>query len=344
MANPLDALHFRQAYGALLRRDRGFEHAFRVAPLRDDMTDTQAANMVEAVRRHMVGIVDFGETFYVSREITDLLRDAAEQLSMTLFHFEPDDFPSLTGTVYFDGAVPLPTHLDPSGSQPLRALLWGQFTNPKDPHHGEHGSSFQLSGIDRNNTPHNIDGKILYSIVDTPEAHRQQMGPWMPRHWMPLGYGIRYSTEQIRNHGNEDRRFRDQGLTDAEVEMDDQDARRSAGLIYRLLYVWTNFLKTEIAGHRTLDLDRLHKKMARREGRPLPQVRIVVLRRYASGPVLGEGEAPEWTHRWKVRGHWRQQRVGPGRAFIRPTFIPEYTKGPAHLPLDERDTIQAIVR
>lgn len=40
-----------------------------------------------------------------------------------------------------------------------------------------------------------------------------------------------------------------------------------------------------------------------------------------------------YTTRWVVRGHWRQQAVGPGRLERRPTWIPSYIKGPEGAPL-----------
>ena len=334
MANPLDALHFRQAFGSVLRSEqRGFNQAFRVAPIRNEFDNAQNYEIVDTVRKHMASVLDFGETFYVSSEITSLLVDMADRLDNSIFHFEPDDFPSLTGAVYFDGLVPLPTSLHPDGHQSLRALMWGQFRG--SPENGM--LLFQAFPGDE------VLGKVVYTVADSLPYNRERLGPWTARHWLPMHYGIRYSADLISNEWDADSYFRDT-KTEEEREEDRKDTQASVGRIYRLMYVWSHFMKTEITGHRTLDLDRAHRKMAKREGRPLPQVRIVTLRRYASGPFIGPGEEYEWTHRWKVRGHWRQQRVGPGRAFVRPVFVHEFIKGPAHLPLDERDTIQALTR
>lgn len=40
-----------------------------------------------------------------------------------------------------------------------------------------------------------------------------------------------------------------------------------------------------------------------------------------------------YQHRWFVRGHWRNQRVGQDRAQTRVTWIPSYIKGPEGAPL-----------
>lgn len=75
-------------------------------------------------------------------------------------------------------------------------------------------------------------------------------------------------------------------------------------------------------------------KLERRRGVPPTMVTTVSLRRLRSvdeSPVDGSGR--KYTHRWIVRGHWRQQAVGAGRELRRPTWIPSYIKGPEGAPL-----------
>ena len=52
----------------------------------------------------------------------------------------------------------------------------------------------------------------------------------------------------------------------------------------------------------------------------------------------------EWTHRWPVRGHWRNQPYGPGRTQVRRIWIPPYIKGPTDKPLIVKDTIWSLER
>lgn len=52
----------------------------------------------------------------------------------------------------------------------------------------------------------------------------------------------------------------------------------------------------------------------------------------------------EWSHRWLVSGHWRQQPCGPGREDRRPTWIPGHVKGPDDKPLVIKDRVTAWVR
>ena len=47
-----------------------------------------------------------------------------------------------------------------------------------------------------------------------------------------------------------------------------------------------------------------------------------------------------WTHRWIVRGFWREQPYGPDHALRRRQWIPPYVKGPADKPLIAKETVR----
>jgi hypothetical protein len=174
--------------------------------------------------------------------------------------------------------------------------------------------------------------------------------PWRLRHWMPVSYDERMDPQNMRVNGPPSDKMMDMlgdtrlHMTPEMREQDEKDVQESTSLAMCLMLVWCRFLKTELLGKTNWDVDRQHRKMMGREGRPLPQIRIITLRRYAktSNEVLGN--IVNWTHRWKVRGHYRMQRVGPGRAMYQRVWVTECIKGPPHLPLDERDTVQAVTR
>jgi hypothetical protein len=48
-----------------------------------------------------------------------------------------------------------------------------------------------------------------------------------------------------------------------------------------------------------------------------------------------------YTHRWIVRGHWRNQAHGKNHMQRRITWVPSYTKGPAGKPLKETERVWA---
>ena len=47
------------------------------------------------------------------------------------------------------------------------------------------------------------------------------------------------------------------------------------------------------------------------------------------------------THRWMVRGHWRNQQHGPNRSRRSVRWIPSYIKGPPGKPLNETERVWA---
>ena len=86
-----------------------------------------------------------------------------------------------------------------------------------------------------------------------------------------------------------------------------------------------------------------YDKVMHKEGRPPADVQVTHLRRYENKPPTGLVEV-DWAYRWKVKGHHRWQRVGPGRAFLRQVWVREHVKGPADKPLVERDKLTALDR
>lgn len=71
---------------------------------------------------------------------------------------------------------------------------------------------------------------------------------------------------------------------------------------------------------------------------------VVHLRKRAPSESHGEqGGAPEWSHRWIVRGHWRQQFY-PTTNTHRPVFIEPYVKGPEGKPLLPKQVQFAVDR
>lgn len=85
-------------------------------------------------------------------------------------------------------------------------------------------------------------------------------------------------------------------------------------------------------------------KKARRLNLPT-DVRTVTLRSAAQDPaeVAAVGEARHYTHRWYVRGHWRNAWY-PSRGVHRPVWIPAYVKGPEGAPLLTGSVVKVLSR
>lgn len=89
---------------------------------------------------------------------------------------------------------------------------------------------------------------------------------------------------------------------------------------------WTLMQIPTVADVRTLR-DRSSGGGSRRDRPPAP-VRIVDLRRLVPAPAEPGDGGREYHHQWAVRGHWRQQAVGPQRSQRRPTWVAPHIKGP----------------
>jgi len=89
--------------------------------------------------------------------------------------------------------------------------------------------------------------------------------------------------------------------------------------------------------------DRATRRRLERRGHAVPDVRIVNLaarHRAVSEGSSGSESQREYTRRWMVEGHWRQQACGPQWSQHRPTYIAPHIKGPEDKPLVLRDTVK----
>jgi hypothetical protein len=90
-------------------------------------------------------------------------------------------------------------------------------------------------------------------------------------------------------------------------------------------------------------VSRQARRQAERQGLPLPEVRVIRLREPTTRSRGEGGSDVEWSHRWIVGKHWRNQWY-PASGQHRPKLIEAYQKGPADKPLKVRDTVRALVR
>jgi hypothetical protein len=83
---------------------------------------------------------------------------------------------------------------------------------------------------------------------------------------------------------------------------------------------------------------------ARKDAKRGRSANVTVISLHAPKHVA-TGDADEsgrvYTHRWMVRGHWRNQPHGPNRSRRSVRWIPSYIKGPADKPLKETERVWA---
>lgn len=95
-------------------------------------------------------------------------------------------------------------------------------------------------------------------------------------------------------------------------------------------------------------VDRPTRRRAERATFQLPEdgaISVVDLRRPDRKPVADAAEERmvEWSHRWIVSGHWRNQWY-PSEEMHRPKFIEAYEKGPESAPLILKDRVYRVIR
>lgn len=103
--------------------------------------------------------------------------------------------------------------------------------------------------------------------------------------------------------------------------------------------LWLLSTQKGVSEQRVVDPDRAAARRSERKGLPTQPYRLLDLRR-SSGAVRHLGGSVDWSHRWIVRGHWRQQPHGEGRKHRRPVWIAPHIKGPEDKPLDTREGIR----
>lgn len=122
------------------------------------------------------------------------------------------------------------------------------------------------------------------------------------------------------------------------AELVDAAEGTAAGLISLIGATWVMMQQSTVSTPRQVTGAGGSGRSWSREER---EVTIVDLRRLAERahePDDGD-RSREYLHRWYVRGHWRQQPVGPARSERRPTWISGYIKGPAGAPLLQAERV-----
>lgn len=252
--------------------------------------------MVGALPNALLG----ADTLYVEPEMMDLVDVAARS-------FEPEpllptDLPCPVGFLY----LPRPLAItDRNGkSVSARAFAWRPLAMSGDPWEAvEDGVA--------------IDGIALYMLHrvgdhdDYSDAEHaaggHAIGPWLLTHLFPWPFGAEYPRGQ-------------QGSL--------LDIARPLIALWRLMQQTIAMTSRERPPRAT-----------RRRVPPLLADRLVTvvkLRRPRRPDDPDHEPTPvEWTHRWIVGGHWRQQWY-PSLNLHRQVWIAPYVKGPEHLPLDAR--------
>jgi hypothetical protein len=131
-----------------------------------------------------------------------------------------------------------------------------------------------------------------------------------------------------------------------------REEKAQAGVADRELMVWLRklvfsffaFIRQECVSIQTMPASRPIRRHLPKAYTAEPVIKVIQLRRRSPATTSGTAEQRDYSCRWLVRGHWRNQFY-PSSKSHRPRFIPAYVKGPDDKPLKStKSSIFAVVR
>jgi hypothetical protein len=274
-------------------------------------------------------------SFHCSEDMTAMCLAASDSLLNTpaTLSFEPETLPTELGFVVFDKPAITVTSINENAESqiaamrlPIEAISWG-------PARGSFRDDPDLPPIAGIRFTYYSRMDYVRDWVVTEAERRQDLERMervkagrLPNSWLPVDTLMWMRGPRTLP-----------AMSDMPVE-NHQPAAQLA-----LMWTFFNFCSQTIT---TKDREAVPPKVARRWKKMKfpPRVVVVKLRR-ASSHVQREGEGHvEWQHRWIVRGHWRKQACGVGRAERRPVWISAHVKGPDDKPLHISEKVYDLSR
>lgn len=252
--------------------------------------------------------------FYVTKEMVDLVEHAAKTFPVTPLH--QSDLMVDTGFVVFGRSIPtIDLQLKPL---PWRAFAWGLAQDARTLENavGIHLTVYAHKDDDPQRAAEDFGMDYFTTLSLTHETG-----------WT---FGTDYTGRENWKPGmahNED------------IEIPDE-ALESGQHMMKVMHSFFLLSQQRIGQTDSMQVSRGTRRRYQRDtNRPIPDVRVVTLRRRRQRIEAGEhmGGGREYSHRWWVNGHWRRQWYeSEGRH--KPKFIEGYVKGPDHLPFQPKDT------
>lgn len=118
---------------------------------------------------------------------------------------------------------------------------------------------------------------------------------------------------------------------------------RTLPWIQTVLATWLLIREPEIVEVTEQHAPRHERRRAERAGRPLPPVRVVSIHRRASSPARPAARSGRTVSvRFPVRGFWRDQPYGEGRALRKRRWIEPHWRGPEDAPVLLRSKVTVV--
>jgi hypothetical protein len=332
----LDLLHYYSETAPGLR----YAAAILGQALTPDMLDELQPEML-SVARGLAGEVFSGDVFAVTGEILDVLEAAAPTIPS--FNLVASDLPSKGGFIYFERPVYVTDLRGDTvvtrglGWYTSRGLVQRELAEEfLDSAYGEVVRK-HLGIVDHDELVEHVmhnEVVVLCALTDPTDPRDH-----MHERWDELTERLQRPPENLL--------ILLAALQPLGIDFEPDTPRFNAPeLPYRLFISFLRFIEERWVSSRVIAPDRPRvKRRARATKRPTPTTRVVQLRRSEHARHASESdEQHEWSCRWLVRGHWRMQAYGTGRALRRPTWIAEHIKGPEDKPLVVHDKIFSVER
>lgn len=291
-------------------------------------------------------ILGQAEAYWVSDEMATVV--AAAAVSMPPQALRADDLPAPCGFVWFDRPIYV---TDRHGKRcGLRAVTWATRTVSLHAHADE---AFE-SGSEEIRRASGISLTWYSDITDAEDDVNKELQERMtPGRWARYQREVHrlsvfhqdawiFGTSFVPSDVFEEA-MTARGLNPGEYVMENTlpqvDTRR----------VLASFLALQgqkMAVTRLQRADRAGRRRMERAGQNADaEVRVITLRRQydPSAPTDEHGSGIEWSHRWMVSGHWRNQWV-PTLDDHRLTWINPYVKGPEDKELLVKPTVYKVTR
>lgn len=273
-------------------------------------------------------ILATGDTYAVTTDIVDVIEQAAPKLPSFILH--ADDLPSLHGFVWLERPIVVP---DVNGKNlVVRGFGW-QTASVQTEDSGEYKPTAIMLAWTDPNDPRD------HAKIDW-ERPEETMGSPLGLLSMIAGvFPLGEDWPDVSPHMRGDFVVEDDDGTEVTVKI--EHATASLG---RFWLTFLRFIEEPWIHAERIRPDRhLGKRAARAIGH-VPEIHVIHLRRAASRSDSEPGDGNvEWSHRWLVRGHWRNQWY-PSLQTHKPRWIAEYVKGPEGAPLVVHDKIFSVER
>lgn len=289
-------------------------------------------------RQVYVEALSYSPSYYVENDMTEFIQHAAYELEKD--HICPSisetDLLTNMGFAYFERPLSYVTWV--AGEEEpvkvyLRALSWGVTGGVlvKDPYQDKLKPTdglFMGVFFDTKHVPEaqafKNKGFPVPSVVIVDETAWSFMIPWSELTW-------------------------EEYWEDPNISVGTGTVNPEHASFRRLIYSFFHLISARIY---TVKLPRAARRRAERQlANPPPHygdIRVVTLRRSTTRASavpegLTEEEGREWSHRWMVSGHWRNQWYKREQVH-RPIWIEPYVKGPEDKPLVIKDTLYDVKR